>query len=89
MNPLNAFLSGAIFTACLVIAAFFLRFWRQTRDRFFILFAIAFGILAVERVVLIALSPANEVTPYAYLIRLLAFLTIIVAIIDKNRAKPE
>ena len=36
----------------LVAAAFFLRFWRQTRDPFFIAFALGFAVLAVQRVLL-------------------------------------
>jgi hypothetical protein len=33
---LKIFLSGAISMACLTIALFFLRFWRQTGDRLFV-----------------------------------------------------
>ena len=35
------FLLGAVAMASLVAAAFFWRFWRQTHDRFFMLFAAA------------------------------------------------
>ena len=39
---LNAVLMGAVAMASFVAMLFFLRFWRQTRDSLFLLFAIAF-----------------------------------------------
>ena len=41
MSPL---LSGAIVMACAVIGLHFLRFWKSTRDRFFLYFALSFFI---------------------------------------------
>ena len=81
----NQFLSGAVFTAGLIAALLFLRSWQRTRDRLFILFTLAFTTLAMERVILLVVSPGNEFAPYIYTVRLFAFLIIIVAIIDKNR----
>ncbi|HWJ94581.1 MAG TPA: DUF5985 family protein, partial [Telluria sp.] len=43
-------LTGAITMASLVIALFFLRFWRNTRDRFFLYFAASFFIEGLHRV---------------------------------------
>ena len=43
-------LMGRLAMACAVAALFFLRFWRQTRDRLFALFAVAFAVLGVNRV---------------------------------------
>lgn len=74
--------------ACLGVAVFFLRFWRQTSDRLFLLFAVAFGLLGAHWTVLAALNPVRDSRHLAYLIRLAAFLVIIVAILDKNR-KPR
>ena len=77
-------ITGALSMAYLVAATFFLRFWSSTRDRLFALFAAAFALLAVQR---IALPYAPEAWVAAlYAIRVLAFLLIIVAIVDKNRA---
>lgn len=81
----DSFLSGAIFMAYLALSAFFARFWQQTQDRFFLLFAAAFLALSAERIVLLLLDSRSEAIPYAYFIRLVAFLTIIGAIVDKNR----
>jgi hypothetical protein len=82
---LHQFLSGGVFVACLAIALLFLRIHRKSPDRLFVYFAIAFAILAVERVLLAVVSRSTEYAPYVYVVRLLAYGFIIVAIIDKNR----
>lgn len=43
--------------------------------------------LAVERLTLALIREANEVRGYVYIIRFVAFLFILWAIIDKNRSK--
>ena len=82
---LKPFLSGAICMVCFTIALFFFRFWRRTADRLFFVFAGAFLLLMVERIVLVTIDASHEFAPYVYLVRLLAFVLIIGAIIDKNR----
>lgn len=84
---MNALLLGAIAMASLVAALFFLRFWRDTHDRFFLLFAIAFLVEALHRVALGLTNVAQEQEPFFYLVRMLAYGLIIVAIVDKNRTK--
>jgi hypothetical protein len=79
-------ISGAIVMGYLVAALHFLKFWRQTRDRLFVLFAWAFVLLATQRAALSLLTGQPETHVYLYAARLLAFLVIIYAIIDKNRA---
>src|SRR5688500_1685217 len=46
------FLHGATSMGCIVAALYFLRFWRDTRDRLFVLFSIAFAVLAANRAAL-------------------------------------
>ncbi|HKW14438.1 MAG TPA: DUF5985 family protein [Candidatus Krumholzibacteria bacterium] len=84
-GPLNALLFGASAMAALVASLFFLRFWRNTRDRFFLFFAVAFLIDAVTRVVLGLSVFPKESEPLFYVARLLSFAIIIAAIVDKNR----
>jgi hypothetical protein len=79
------FMSGAIAMGCFVAGVFFLRYWRQSRDRLFFRFAFAFALLGFERLALLVFAPVNEVAPYVYLFRLLAFLVIVFAIVAKNR----
>lgn len=83
---MNNFISGAIMMACWVAGLFFLRFWRETRDRFFAMFALSFWLLASERVILVMLDPIDETRTFVYLIRSLAFAVIVLAVVDKNRA---
>jgi hypothetical protein len=83
---ITQFLSGALVLAYWAIGMFFMRFWKKTLDHFFAVFAWAFWVLAIERVILLIVNPENEFRPYVYLVRLIAFLLIIGAIIVKNRA---
>jgi hypothetical protein len=79
-----SFLHGIVFAGSAACGLFFLRFWRSTRDRLFLYFAMAFWLLAVERWVLILVHPANELRPYVYVFRLLAFVMIMIAVVEKN-----
>lgn len=72
-------------TAAWTAGMFFLRFWRDTADRLFLFFAAAFWLLATSWLLLAFFDPTDETRPYVYALRLLAFLLIIVATIDKNR----
>lgn len=77
-------ISGAIAMASLVIALFFLRFWKSTQDRFFLFFAISFTLEACSRLLLALSAYQNESAPLYYLIRLVGYSLILVAIVDKN-----
>lgn len=83
---MNDFLSGACILAYLLVGLIFLRSWRDTRDRLFAMFAAAFWLLAVQRVLLVLTDQLSENRPYLYLLRLAAYLLIVWAIVDKNRA---
>jgi len=71
----------------LVSAAFFARFWRETRDRFFLWLAFAFLLLSLERVGLVIFQPEAEDKGSFYVLRLVAFAAIPIAILRKNRSK--
>lgn len=83
---MSALLSGAIATGYLVAGLYFFRFWKDSADRLFIIFAVAFWLLAVQRVLLSLLAHDRDAYLMLYVIRLLAFVLIIAAIVDKNRA---
>jgi hypothetical protein len=87
MSALSSMLAGAASMLSLVAALFFLRFWRRTRDSFFLLFSIAFAIDALTRFVLGWANVPDESQPYYYLPRLVMFGLIIVAVIQKNRPR--
>lgn len=80
---MNHILTGAITMASLVIALFFLRFWRNTGDRFFLYFSLSFLIEGLHRLYS-ALNDDIEDSPLHYLIRLLAYGLILWAILEKN-----
>jgi hypothetical protein len=80
----NQFLLGVIASGLLVCALLFLRSWRDTRDRLFLLFALAFAIEGLSRVVLAGSAHPSEGEPVFYVVRLVAYLIILGGIVDKN-----
>ncbi|HUK46021.1 MAG TPA: DUF5985 family protein [Terriglobales bacterium] len=80
----NAFLLGVIALSSLVAGVFFLKFWRQTHDSLFLSFGIAFLIEAANRIVTLQDARMNEGNPWHYLVRLIAFIIILAAILRKN-----
>lgn len=75
---------GALAMAFAIAGLFFLRFWRETHDRLFGLFALSFFILAINRIGLALV--ADRHTSHLYWVRFAAFALILIAIVDKNRA---
>ncbi len=84
-NALNGVVSGALLMGYAVAALFFLRFWSASRDRLFALFSLAFAVLAVQRFAITMTRETMEDQTIFYLLRLAAYVIIIVAIVDKNR----
>jgi hypothetical protein len=80
----SAFLSGAVTFGYLIGAVFFVRFWRKTSERLFLMFALAFSLLSLNQFLAHWLEVSNEPQSFIYGIRVLAFILIIVAIVDKN-----
>jgi len=85
-SMINEFLTGASAMACVVAGLFFLRFWRRTRDRLFLIFSVAFWILGLNWTAL-GFIEQDEVKTVLYMVRLLAFVLILLAILDKNRTR--
>ena len=83
------FLDGVIMMAFCTAGFLFLRFWSRTRDRLFMLFSLAFWIMAVNRLMLAFTEHGNampnEHRAGLYFVRLVAFGIVLAAIIDKNR----
>jgi hypothetical protein len=80
-----AVLQGVAATAAAANGLFFLRFWQRHRDGLFAYFGAAFLLMAMSWGLLAFTSPTDETRPYVYAIRLLGFLLLIFAMIDKNR----
>lgn len=89
MGTLVAYLSGATTLGYLVAAVFFLRFWRKASDRLFLAFAVAFLLLALNQGIAMFLDQGDEKTAFAYGLRVLGFVLILAAIVDKNVSTPR
>jgi Family of unknown function (DUF5985) len=83
---LVSIVSGAIAMGYAVAGLFFLRFWRETGDRLFVTFSVAFWLLGAQRLALVIHGQTDENHTGLYLVRLLAFVLILAAILDKNRS---
>lgn len=80
-----AFLSGAVTLGFMASALFFLRFWRDTRDQLFLAFAAAFLLLGLGQAIQTLGSIPDEQRSWLFLLRLAAFLIIVLSILRKNR----
>lgn len=93
LTSVTLFLSGVTMATFAAAGLFFIKFWRASRDRFFLLFALSCWLIAGERVVALFIratleplwSASSEAMVWVYLVRLFAFIAIAVAIWEKNR----
>ena len=81
---LEGFLLGIIATSSVTAGVFFLKFWKQTRDSLFLAFGLAFVVEGLNRCAVLLLAKPSEGNLYIYIVRLLAFLLILGAILHKN-----
>ena len=89
MSGLGSFLAGSVTLGYLVGALFFVRFWRKSGERLFLMFAIAFALLSLNQFLAFTLGVISEPYSFVYGIRVLAFVLIIIAIVDKNLKAPR
>jgi hypothetical protein len=83
-DPVFPYVSGAITMGQLIAGLFFLRFWTRTRDGLFLAFAAAFWLLAMNQGIIALAGIPREEQSWVYVLRLAAFLLIILAIVSKN-----
>ena len=83
------FLSGAVMVGYLVAAGFFLRYWRKSGDRLFFAFSGAFLLFALNQLLAAAFVVVAEPSSSVYALRVLGFVIIIAAIVDKNVRSPS
>lgn len=94
MNIAAETLSGVTMAMFAGASLFFFKFWRASRDRFFLLFSFAFLLISLERFFVFFIDNAfagirngPSMADWIYSVRLIGFMTILIAIIDKNRLK--
>jgi len=81
----EGFLLGIIATASIVASAYFLKFWRQTRDPLFLSFACAFLIEGINRTCFLFVESPESGSVILYSVRLASYLVILGGIAYKNR----
>lgn len=84
---MHEMLAGAIATASFIVSLFFFRFWRTTHDRLFLFFALSFFLETFNRIAVTFMSGSEVDAPIYYVLRLIAYSLILVAIADKNRER--
>lgn len=82
------FLSGAVAFGFFICGLLFLRSWRRTSEQLFLSFALAFALLGLGQTVLALADIPTEDRSAVYLIRLGAFLLILLGIYRKNHERP-
>lgn len=82
---IHVFMAGMLVMASFVIGLRFLKFWRLSRDRFFIWFAGAFWMFGLGWSIRTFDIGLSEHAYLVFLPRLAGFLMILIAILDKNR----
>lgn len=62
-----------------------MKFWRSSKDRFFLWLTAAFTVFAVGWVILAFAPRSGDHNHYVFVPRLIGFLLIIAGVLDKNR----
>ena len=83
-----AFINGLIAMGFATAGVFYLRFWVRTRDTLFLAFAAAFWLLALNAGAVVLIGIPREELSYVYLLRFVAFVLIILAVLSKNAKRP-
>lgn len=86
---MHDFFAGMATAGCWAVGLIFLRLWRDSGDRLFALFGAAFWVLSLNWIALAIMTPTFESRHYFYIIRLIAFVLIILAIVDKSRPRGD
>lgn len=81
-ESVRSWMSGAISMGYLVVAFFFLQYWRETRDRLFVFFTIGFVVLAVNRTLYALMFGDADVVSFS--LRLAGYLCILAGIIERR-----
>lgn len=88
-SDLTYFLYGAIALTCFAIGVKFLKYWQLSRDRFFLWFTSAFWVFTIGWSLRLVVDTDDEHRHYLFVPRLIGFLLILIAILDKNRRAKE
>jgi hypothetical protein len=84
IEELIAFMAGAVTLGHVVAGAWFLKSWKKTGDRLFVSFAAAFWLFALNQFLSLILGPGEREIRFEYILRVLGFVLILLAIARKN-----
>jgi len=79
-----SFLFGVVTAGYLACGLFFFRFWHRSHDSLFLAFGAAFWLLALNSALIMLVPEAEGDRVWFYLLRIVAFLLIALAIVRKN-----
>ena len=82
---MHEILVGGIAVAAFAAGLFFLRYWRSSNDLFFLFLMASFWLQSISHVVVGWTRSWNDDTPAQYVVRILAYGLILLAIWSKNR----
>lgn len=85
---MEQFLLGGTAIASAFAGLVFFRFWFQTRDRFFLYFGLSLWIESGQRIAFGLFPDLTEANPVSYIVRLVSYGLILLAVLHKNRRKP-
>lgn len=88
-RSLTDFVSGVVAAGFLACGLFFLRFWTRSKDQLFLAFGAAFWLLALNTALVVLIPEPDETRAYFYVIRVVAYLLIVVAIVRKNAGNAD
>lgn len=83
------FLSGMITAGFLVASLFFLRFWKRTGDFLFACFGISFVLFAISQSLSVSFDFLHDDKTAVFVLRLIGFGLLLVAIARKNLVHPK
>lgn len=84
---MDTLLCGMMAACNWVVATIFLRFWKQTHDRLFLFFSMAFVVFGFSRVPRAFLESGSAWAIFPFVVRCAAYFLLLLAIIDKNTRK--
>jgi hypothetical protein len=84
---MHELLVGAIAVAAFAAGLFFLRYWRSSKDPFFLYLMASFWLQAISYLIVGLTRSWNEATSAQYVVRVLAYGLILLAIWTKNQRR--
>jgi Family of unknown function (DUF5985) len=83
-DAVRIWMQGAIAMGYLIVACFFLRFWKETHERLFIFFTTGFAVLALHRTLFALCYDMHQWDELTFALRLAGYSIILGGIIERR-----